>query len=70
LDGADWVVQDADLIMLTLAMHEPHFSILREMVTFSNPPCPICGQPGHTMQQCQGAFTIFFFAEFLFSLSG
>ncbi|KAJ3227302.1 5'-3' exoribonuclease 2, partial [Clydaea vesicula] len=48
---------DADLIMLAIATHEPHFYILREDVMFKNAGntgCFICGQPGHLAAACKG----------------
>ncbi|EAW07457.1 5'-_3' exoribonculease Dhp1 [Aspergillus clavatus NRRL 1] len=48
---------DADLIMLGLATHEPHFRVLREDVFFqeSRPrTCNLCGQPGHKAEECRG----------------
>lgn len=49
---------DADLIMLGLATHEPHFRVLREDV-FANDTkpgcCRMCGQPGHMAAECKGA---------------
>lgn len=50
-------VQDADLIMLALATHEPNFRVLREDV-FANDTkptaCRMCGQEGHYAAQCTG----------------
>ncbi|VEL17281.1 unnamed protein product [Protopolystoma xenopodis] len=46
---------DADLIMLGLATHEPHFTIIREEFKPNQPrPCDICGQYGHEMENCVG----------------
>jgi len=46
--------QDADLIMLALATHEPHFRVLREDVFAQDNQtgCRICGQDGHYAAQC------------------
>ncbi|KAF9076488.1 XRN 5'-3' exonuclease N-terminus-domain-containing protein [Rhodocollybia butyracea] len=45
---------DADLIMLALATHEPHFRVLREDVfgESNSNACRICGQEGHYAAQC------------------
>ncbi|KAJ5247431.1 5'-3' exoribonuclease 2 [Penicillium chermesinum] len=48
---------DADLIMLGLGTHEPHFRVLREDVFFqeSKPrACRLCGQTGHKAEECTG----------------
>jgi len=48
---------DADLIMLGLATHEPHFRVLREDVFFQESKartCRICGQKGHMADECKG----------------
>ncbi|CAJ2511028.1 Uu.00g066530.m01.CDS01 [Anthostomella pinea] len=48
---------DADLIMLGLATHEPHFRVLREDVFAQDSrarTCKICGQKGHEARNCRG----------------
>ncbi|CAE6409322.1 unnamed protein product [Rhizoctonia solani] len=47
---------DADLIMLALATHEPHFRVLREDVfaDSNKNACRTCGQEGHFAAQCTG----------------
>jgi 5'-3' exoribonuclease 2 len=46
---------DADLIMLGLATHEPHFRVLREDVFFDSgkdKKCTRCGRKGHIRPNC------------------
>ncbi|CUS09595.1 unnamed protein product [Tuber aestivum] len=48
---------DADLIMLGLGTHEPHFRVLREDVFAREArakTCKICGQKGHRAEECTG----------------
>ena len=48
---------DADLIMLGIATHEPHFRVLREDVEIrdaKSQECRICGQKGHYADSCTG----------------
>ena len=48
---------DADLIMLGLATHEPHFRVLREDVFAQESKaqtCKLCGQQGHRAEACRG----------------
>jgi 5'-3' exoribonuclease 2 len=52
---------DADLIMLGLATHEIHFTVLREDVFFqegNGKGCRICGQEGHFAAQCTGTHAL------------
>ncbi|KAH8725057.1 XRN 5'-3' exonuclease N-terminus-domain-containing protein [Phaeosphaeriaceae sp. PMI808] len=47
---------DADLIMLSLATHEPHFRVLREDVFFESGKdkvCTRCGRKGHIRNNCE-----------------
>ena len=54
---------DADLIMLGLSTHEPHFYILREAVQTnqqqvnSSLKCFKCGQFGHKSNECGAGYT-------------
>ena len=48
---------DADLIMLGIATHEPHFRILREDVEIRDAKaktCKLCGRQGHYAENCRG----------------
>ncbi|KAL7675089.1 hypothetical protein ACOME3_001359 [Neoechinorhynchus agilis] len=47
---------DADLIMLGLISHEPHFTIIREeFVTNEAPVCDLCGRKGHAFEKPHNA---------------
>ena len=61
---------DADLIMLGLATHEPHFTIIREQFTpFKPRPCDICNQLGIISTSFRRFFSfsiIFFYSSLRF----
>lgn len=47
---------DADLIMLALGTHEPHFKIIREDVFADNKKKTVCGncqRRGHKTEECR-----------------
>lgn len=48
------IIQDADLIMLALATHEPYFKVLREDVfsDSNSSGCRKCGKEGHFAAHC------------------
>ena len=49
---------DADLIMLGLSTHEPHFYVIRECVaTPKDLTCYKCGKKGHKTFECGAAYT-------------
>jgi 5'-3' exoribonuclease 2 len=44
---------DADLIMLGLSTHEPHFCVLREaFIADFEKICTKCGEQGHLVMEC------------------
>lgn len=44
---------DADLIMLALITHEPHFFIIRESLNENMwKTCELCGNKGHLRDEC------------------
>lgn len=50
---------DADLIMLGLATHERHFTILREEFKPNQQrPCDLCHAYGHRLNDCQGILSL------------
>jgi 5'-3' exoribonuclease 2 len=68
------ICQDADLIMLALATHEPNFRVLREDVFAqgSTGPrvCKKCGVEGHVVANCKGKTTSRFCCSSLADASG